>query len=561
MIKNPASSLFAAPALPLYQWVLIPWVVSFFSAVSQRTASATALTLVGTIFLLYLTLGLRKESPSQPIVVKPGIGSVVAVVALCCLWLFVIFQYPCPQFIFLNLDDVAVSIALWIASMSSAIYRYKWNDNNPGDQKARNILIFGLLIFLGIFWIRLAYDVGFEKLYLNFDKNPERLRDITFWIWDHFKFKEHLGLSYYSIEDFKNKVAYEGHTLPYLAFMYAFNSLSKLWPNFSIRNVAVAEMSLLSFAIAFVIYSRYLSSLKSFKGMLIYFLAIGFCLTSPQYWISAGKANVDNSAFLVCGFLVLLSYIVAGPSWKQSKIPLFLILAVSLLAPLNACLLAVYWLLHYLHVGKNDSGPFFARYAGLLLLLSLSIYAYAPLAIHLGHFHTSSSTWAFRSGLDGDTYSFLNFFQAVISPSYPRPFINIVLPMLVLLLQFAVMFFYKDKRAANEGFSKSIFLGSVSTTYLGAMVFWPQAISVHPYLFDFFGLLPIYLFILLNIQSQCIRNNTWTMWIVILFVSVQSNLITIAQAGKCPNCFPDIPDRCGIALQLPQYSKAGSCQF
>jgi hypothetical protein len=563
MIKNISFLIFITSALSHYRWVLIPWIVSFVVAVSQRTASATALALVGTIFLIYLMLGLRSQSPSQSIVIKLGRRCVVTAVMLFCLFLFITLQDSYPKVIFLILDDGLICVLLWILILFCSAYSWPWNKDNPSDAKIQKIMISGLLVFMGIFWIRMAYDVGFEKLFSYFDNNPERLRDITFKIWDTHSFQDHWGLSFFSLEDFEKKNAYAGHSLPYLLLLYAFNSLAHIWSSLSIRNIAVVEMMILICAIAMVVKNILGRLLADWRGALLVILGIGFCVTSPFYWISAGKANVDNVFFFHSGILVIVSYLMANETWRTRKITVLCIIFSALIAPVSSVLLGMYWLLYSARCSGKACKRVFD--AGLWLIVSsIIVWAYAPLATHLAGFHSVSSTWAFRAGLDGDTYYFLNLFQAVVSPAYPRPFLHIATPLIILMLQLIVVRFYEHrekKYIGNKLFSNGMFLGGVGSTYVGTLAFWPQSISVHPYLYDFIGLLPIYIAILLNFKRDSISDRTWMIWILILAIAIQVNITSIAQAGKCPGCFPDLPTTCGIAISEPHYGRAGSCQF
>jgi hypothetical protein len=529
----------------------------------QRTASEIALALVATIFLVCLLLGLRNQSPSQPVVFKLVREYVFAVVMMLCLWLFITLQSSYPKVIFLILDGGVISVLLWILILFCYAYGRQCEKENPEDEKIQKIMVSGLLVFVGIFWIRLAYDVGFEKLFLHFDKIPERLRDITFKIWDAHSFREHWGLTFLSLEDFDKKKAYTGHSLPYLLLIYAFNSLTHIWSNFSIRNVAVVEMVFLICAIAMVVPNVLGRLLTERRGVLLVIVGIGFCVTSSVFWISAGKHNVDNPFLLFSGVVVILSYLMASEMWRARKITVLFIMLSALISPSQAALLGVYWLLYSVWwSGKARNWVF---NAGLWLIVSSTIvWAYGPLAAHLAGFHSLSSTWAFRAGLDGDTYLYLNLFQAVVSPAYPRPILHIIMPLVILMLQLVAIRFCGDRRkecTRNPLFSNGMFLGGVGSTYVGNLVLWPQSISVHPYLYDFIGLLPVYMAILLNFKYDSIYKRTWLIWIVILAIAIQANLTAIAQAGKCPGCFPDLPTKCGIAISQPHYEKAGVCQF
>jgi hypothetical protein len=544
----------------VYQLLFITWAVSIVLAVDQKIPSSIGLAMIGTFCALFLIYFFRSVPALNHISISTNIFSLIAIAVIT--WCFSFLQYPYFKILFLSFDGVLASILLWIAVLFGIAYKFKWNEN-PQTQNIKSIVIFFLLIFVGLFWVRCAYDVGFEKLYLFIDKSPDRLRDITFQIWDAHSFKEHWGRVFYSFEDFAQSKAYGGHSLPYLLLLYLFNSLTQLSENLSFRLVAIVEMLILIVSITLVIKSELSEVLKKGHGVVLVILGLGFCATSPLFWISAGKSNIDNPFFLYSGILVALSYLMAHEIRRTAFITYFLIALSALLFPLLSVLLGLYWITMHLHrADKSDIN--ILKLAVWQISLSLIVYAYGPLVIMMNGLESSSSTWMFRSGLDGDTYEFLNIFQAVISPSYPRPFTYLAMPLIIVILQLTIMFFYRKSHIEDvkqKIFSKGMFLGGVGSAYFGTLLFWPQSISVHPYLYDFIGLLPFYILILLNFGHKSISSKTWVIWIFVLAVAIQSNLTGIAQAGKCPTCLPDLPTNCGIANEFLHYKDAGSCSL
>src|SRR5262249_40193082 len=101
-------------------------------------------------------------------------------------------------------------------------------------------------------------------------------------------------------------------------------------------------------------------------------------------------------------------------------------------------------------------------------------------------YHPVGSTLLFRSGLDGDTQYFTSILQAMWAPCRPkccygRSFTDPVLPAF-LPLAICGPFALRDPGMSRLGLGRMLLF--LCTPYFASLVFFPQSVSIHPYLYD-----------------------------------------------------------------------------
>lgn len=391
-----------------------------------------------------------------------------------------------------------------------------------------------MTIFFGIF---LVYNLGFWQMVVKISPLPERLRDITFPIWDQHSVLEHGFLVFLSQKDFAAGLAYSNHSSAYLFFMYIFYKLEMYIPQLPMRAV-VATLEMV-FCVVSVLYVA-LASLKeriSFHHGILILLSVLFLLTMPGFWISAGKFNVDNPLNFLFPFLLLAAHRLS--QGDLSGVRLWLPLgALCVTAPVASALLGMYLMVSSIN-GDGRLSKSMLKLGGTVILVSVIVYLQPVIASHVLGFTSSNSSWKFRSGLDGDVSYFTNVLNSVINPYFPRPVYLLALPAGLLLAQFA--YIYIRNRDASEGKQMPIgssgnpglFYGVIFSMYVVTCLLWPQAVSIHPYLYDYMLVAPIFVWILLNFaQCRLLRHNPriW-IWVMLFFISF--NLQQIAQAQRC----------------------------
>lgn len=385
--------------------------------------------------------------------------------------------------------------------------------------------------------LALVYRLGFWEMVTKASTISERLRNITFPIWDQHSLSEHGYLVFLSQSDFEKGVAYSNHSYAYLFFMYPFYKLEMAIPRLPMRAlVASLEMIFCVLTVVYVALHDQKERVRFHQGVLI-LLAVMFFVTMPEFWISAGKFNVDNPFPLQFPILLLVAHRI---SQDAVGVKLWLPLgALCVTAPVAAALLGMY--LEVSSIRNDGLSKNTLKLGIVVILLSVVVYLQPVITAKLLGFTSSNSGWKFRSGLDGDVSYFTNVLSSVSSPYFPRPAYLLALPIGLLLAQLAFMYIRSrdggDRALLVGGTNLELFYGVLFSQYMVTCLLWPQAISIHPYLYDYMLLAPISVWIALNFaQSRSLLNNPriW-IWIMLFFISF--NLQQIAQAKQCADCY------------------------
>jgi hypothetical protein len=369
---------------------------------------------------------------------------------------------------------------------------------------------------------------------------PERLRNMTFPIWDQHSFLKHGFLVFIKANGFQEGVGYSNHSTVHLLFMYLFYKIEMAIPQLPMRVVvAYLEMLLFVFGVLYVAISGLKEQVKLHQGLLV-LLATMYLVTMPDFWISAGKFNVDNPFHLQVPILLLVALrisqnVLSGPKlW----IPLGLF---CLLFPMMGALLGVY--LTVSAISKDGLSKDMLKLSGFVVVASVAIYLQPVITAKFLGFSSANSSWIHRAGLEGDVSSFNNVVNSIIKPFYPRPVYLLLVPIGLLLAQLFVMRRYltskpdTDKALGLSSSKPELFYGILFSQYIVIALLWPQSVSIHPYLYDFLLVAPIYTWILLNFSASPALLSSPRIWVWILLFFISFNLQQIAQARACFYCF------------------------
>lgn len=387
----------------------------------------------------------------------------------------------------------------------------------------------------------MVYKLGFRDAAHQIVGQPERLRDITFYIWDNYPLSKHGYLVFYSLDDFNKNIAYSNHSTAYLFYIYVLYKIEVLIPAFQMRVISAVLNILSLMGIVFYIISNTIrQSIPTLKGLVV-LLAVIFMVSMPGYWISAARFNVDNVFPLIAAMQMLISFFI----WQDKDYDYktrFTILLFSLFCPLPSIILGLALVMYSIgHDGFNAKLFKLAAFAGLM---GAVFYLQAPIASKILGFTSSNSGWLFRSGFDGDKTYFSNALMALVAPYFPRPVHIIAIPILLLLVQIAyfraVSLAIKSESGKGSGAEATVTTGIfkylIFSQYIFMWLLWPQAIAIHPYLYDFLLLAPISLLIILNFLKLPKPFYLARLWVLALLFLISFNFQQIAQ-GKCNGCY------------------------
>ncbi|ANJ72389.1 hypothetical protein K6V72_00380 [Ralstonia insidiosa] len=382
-----------------------------------------------------------------------------------------------------------------------------------------------LIVILSMLAVHL---LGFGEIAAAVDKNPERLRDFTFPVWHSQSVREHGFLVFLSQDGFAARTAYANHPTVYLWFMDALNHFQHRFPMLTMR-LTSAWLAMLAMALAtgYVVY-RCLDDLSVTKLIV---LGLGFCYiaTLPTYWIAVGKFNVDNGFIFLMPALIMLSYF----TWKNSAKGggfWFWATVTTLVMPIAGVLFAIGLSVQFL---GRDFRLGTRTWAAPVLLAALStvLYLEPVLVLKLLGFNSMNSSWVFRAGLDGDTRGFSNALNSVLFPQVRRPFHLVVIPVALVVVQWLAMRGVVQSAVSN---GKSVFVINLFAVYALTLLFWPQAVSIHPYLYDAILIGPVAVWVMVNFAGLVVSERTFPLWCFALGLLIMFNLTTVAQATHSP---------------------------
>ncbi|MGG1944397.1 hypothetical protein AB1286_06270 [Trinickia sp. NRRL B-1857] len=379
-----------------------------------------------------------------------------------------------------------------------------------------------------------AYKVGFAAMAAQANLNPERLRDYTFPVWQAHSPLQHGFLTFLTANGFAEKAAYANHATVYLWFMDALYHVQRIIPAATMR-LTGASLAILAtlLAAAFVVQQR-LDARLSLSKLIVLALGFFYVATLPTYWIAVGRFNVDNGFIFVMPLLVMLSHYAANGEWRRRGF-WFWAIALTLVMPMASALFACGMIVRIVAEGRLRARD--AAAPVLLGVLAGLVYLEPVLVAKWLGFASENSTWAFRAGLDGDTTYFSNAANSLLSPYFRRPAYLVLVPVLIVLGQWLsrprrATGASPDREAGNDWW----FVAHMFSFYALTLLFWPQAVSIHPYLYDAVLVGPIATWIMITFARRPLGAYGFTVWSFCLAILIMFNLTSIAQAARCTQC-------------------------
>jgi hypothetical protein len=420
------------------------------------------------------------------------------------------------------------------------------------------VLLTLLLVFSSGLWLRVIGDLGIGGFMTGVERGAPRgcpgdplTRVIT--LWESNPASEHLFLWWRSPEDFAHRIAYPNHVHPYLFTMYGWiagvRRLTGL-PLWAATNTSML-LPVLALIAAFgtlLARSGLLRDRTSPRGVLTLFLATGILLTTWRVWIDLVRFNSDNPYPLLAAVLIVV-YALLLPPMRTGAATIAAALFVAL-SPIHTPMLILAAVCLFGQGGRDGRDIWqrnrsLAVVCSVALLVGVVVYLEPQFLIARKGYATSGSSFLFRSGLDGDTTYFHGILQAVIAPCpllccYARPLSELLFPAVLPLAIFGPLAVRHSRSSALSLGRQLLFL---TTPYLISLVFFPQSVSIHPYLYDHLLIIPIVVTGLTAMLSAPVEQRlTGGVFLVFLLFTggiLMANLIAIAQ---------------GLARALPSFA-------
>lgn len=403
------------------------------------------------------------------------------------------------------------------------------------------------VVWSAAFWLTVVWDVGVGAFVMNVERivpklcQSDPLSHIV-GIWESYPVSRHLFLGWRPVDSIETGTVYVNHVHPYLLSMYGWMSAVRALTGRSIF-VAANTTPFLYMAVwlgGIVMLLARLDLLRrnrDARGLLLLFCGVGFAATTWRFWNDLFRYNTDNPFPLIAGVLVFVYAALIPP--VRPRLALISSVLFIALSPTHAPMLVLPLLVLFAQPASGVRD--FVSRNRLVLSLCVAVMATgvvvaaAPrlLATWKGY-SPVASTLIFRTGLDGDTTYFTNILQAVWAPTalgcYVRPPFDFFFPSWLPLLALAPLVWRTGEAAETRPGRLLLFL---ATPYLCSLVLFPQSLSVHPYLYDLFLLMPIIVAALVMTLMEPVRRRlSGTALLAFLLVAaglIMSNLIGVAQ--------------------------------
>jgi hypothetical protein len=207
------------------------------------------------------------------------------------------------------------------------------------------------------------------------------------------------------------------------------------------------------------------------------------------------------------------------------------------IAPINLPIVVLALACIYGHTAQNvrdavAENKALVQIAAIAVAMAALSYGLPRVLITWHGYRDMSSSFVFRSGLDGDTRYVTSITQAFWMPCCGggRPLANLLMPAFVPLAVCWLAIAWSNRSLAAEIGSRAIFLVA---PYVFSLVVFPQAVSIHPYLFDHLMLGPAIVLgswcLLSEPVQRYVRGPRLLVFLLAASGLLMSNLITLAQ--------------------------------
>ena len=455
------------------------------------------------------------------------------------------FVRTAPVVAFWRFDGRSALLVAWLISIVVSIAFESDRAEDAARPTAKFLLVI-FLVFSAVLWIVIVLDIGIAAYMMEFQRRGQRpcqtdLLTTMATVWESNWPSQHLFLSWRSEADFQQRTVYANHVHPFLLSMYGWMRTAQRLGHLRLWQAANTTILLPIFVLiaSFVTLLARSALWPRFRvGLFTLFLAIGILFTTWRLWIDLIRFNTDNAYPLLGGILVLLYALLLPPVQTGSAAIVAALFAA--LSPTNTPML-ILPVLCLFGRGAQDARDVLRQNRSVIVICLAALGAGAisylePRAlIRWNGYHPIQSSLLFRSGLDGDTRYVSGLLQAVVASCpigccYARTLPELLLPSAVPLAVLAPLVWWWSPSQGRAVGRLVLFL---ITPYVMSVILFPQSVSIHPYLYDHWFIIPVVVSGLVAMLSPAVeeRMHGATLLIFLLFTSaiLMSNLLGIAQ--------------------------------
>lgn len=448
-----------------------------------------------------------------------------------------IFCQISPTIVFLKFDFYTKEIVAWFIFALIWLNKYYHSVEEKKDYLSH---VFYFFIFTSCaLWILMIWHVGAGAL-LNANMHSNRLANIFYYIWEHKPFSSHFLMSFHSIENYNQKIAYTGYSPPFLLLMYIYSKtlaiILGVTLEFTTKTIPILYSFIFSIAFIFsTINERNKASLNKPLIQFSVFCVLGILLSIPTFWIPFMQSAGNDNVFPMVMYFTLFLFVYVRRQDFTSKWYTLGLFSLCLLVPVHGILMLPTLAFYALRKDNTNEHRMIITILLLACAVAVLTFLYPITVAKLLHYKSNSSSFLFRSGLDGDVRYYKNMLQSVTNPiaaSYIRPYSSLIPELIFLVIAYVIGGKFLLQQTPKY-YSDYLFL---FFPYLLTLVFWPQAVSIHPYLYDFMLELPLFFvsssLIISSPVQQRISGPNALLFILGLVSLLMYNFTMIAQAAK-----------------------------
>ncbi len=466
------------------------------------TGALSAAGILASAFMARTKIGEYVRPASESFRATDTSGLFAAVFLLPALSLF-----RTPRIAFLVLDGRLWLIGAWlIAAISLLVTTPVTTPKSAARAPALPAAMALFVFWSSALWLCAVSDLGVGRLVLDMQRSLEGICHsdplaAAFTVWESHPASEHLFLGWRTLESFDQREPYANHVHSYLFAMYAIVRVVR----FAAGVQTYVATNSIPFVYMFVLLAGVTTLLarggllrdrNSPQKLLLLFLAYGMIVTTWRFWNDQYRFSSDSVYPLLVGAFIFVYAFLLEP---VRPLPAIISACIFVsLSPIHAPMLAVAVLFLFGRGGATLRQIISANKVPIVAALaSASIgaifYLTPKLLIAWKGYTPKESGFIFRAGLDGDTRYFSNMLQSVVAPCplsccWGRPAMALLFPAFVPLALLAFWAWRRRRQSAIDIWHLLFFL---TIPYLISLILFPQAVSIHPYMYDHLLLIPV----------------------------------------------------------------------
>ena len=459
----------------------------------------------------------------------------------------VFFLDTVPVIAFWRFDGRSALLAAWLISIVLAM-AFEHERPDPESQPGARFLLTAFVLFSAGLWLAIVMDSGIAAFMMQFDRRgPRPCQSDPFTtmatVWQSNPPSEHLFLAWRSQADFQQRNVYANHVHPFLLSMYGWMRAAQKLGHLSLWQASNTTILLPVFVLiaafaTLLARSATLWHRLRVRHLFVLFLAMGILLTTWRLWLDLVRFNSDNPYPLLAGILILLYALLLPPVHTRSAATVAALFAA--LSPTNTPMVILPVVCLFGQRGQDVRDLLRQNRSVMVICLAALVAATASyleprVLIRWNGYHPQESSLLFRSGLDGDTRYFSGLLQAVAAPCpigccYARSLSDLLVPAIIPLVAVGLLLW---RWSPSEAVSVGRALLFLTTPYVMSVILFPQSVSIHPYMYDHWFIIPVVVSGLMAMLSRAVddRLNGAGLLGFLLFggAILMSNLLGIAQ--------------------------------